>query len=174
MFQILKFQFWLVKNSTKFEWKIFFLNICQKCVIWSQKTCCWCQANLKFCIDANCVVLKKTRQNNFSAWAEQHGQNGIWNLEIFVEYFHRLKYLICLSEAGVQLVPTILFTSCLQNAWIATDSLAIFTAAVDCGQLVPKYKSKVNLSSWRSPNISVWNNWTARKWGLWWESGSNL
>ena len=152
----------------------FFLNICQKCVIWSQKTCCWCQANLKFCIDANCVVLKKTRQNNFFAWAEQHGQNGIWNLEIFVEYFRRLKYLMCLSEAGVQLVPTILFTSCLQNAWIATDSLEMFTDAVDCGQLVPKYKSKVNLSSWRSPNISVWNNWTARKWGLWWESGMNF
>ena len=26
------------------------------------------------------------------------------------------KYLVCLSEAGVQLVPTILFISCLQNA----------------------------------------------------------
>ena len=27
---------------------------------------------------------------------------------------------------------------------------------------------------WRSPNISVWNNWTARKWGLWWESGLDV
>ena len=91
LFQILKFQFWLVKNSTKFEGKILFLNICQKCVIWRQKTCCWCQRNLKFCTDANYVVLKKTPQNNFFLWAEQHGQNGIWNLEIFVEFFHRQK-----------------------------------------------------------------------------------
>ena len=36
---------------------IFFWIFCQKCVIWSQKTCCWCQANLKFCIDANYVML---------------------------------------------------------------------------------------------------------------------
>ena len=116
----LKFQFWLVKNSTKFEGKIFLLNICQKCVIWRQKTCCWCQGNLKFCTDANYVVLKKTPQNNFFLWAEQHGQNGIWNLEIFVEFFHRQKYLVCLSEACVQLVPTILSilpAECLNYNW---------------------------------------------------------
>ena len=94
------------KKLYKIWGKNIFLNICQKCVIWRQKTCCWCQRNLKFCTDANYVVLKKTPQNNFFLWAEQHGQNGIWNLEIFVEFFHRQKYLVCLSEACVQLVPS--------------------------------------------------------------------
>ena len=80
----------LGRSKILIERKVFF-NICQKCVIWSQKTCCGCQGNLKFCTDANYVVLKKTPQNNFFPWAQQHGQNGIWNLEIFVEFFHRQK-----------------------------------------------------------------------------------
>ena len=71
-------------------------------------------------------------------------------------------------EASVQLVPTISFTSCLQSAWTAIDFFVNLAAAVDCVQLVPKYYSKVKLRSWQSPNISVWNNWTARKWGRWW------
>ena len=64
------------------------------------------------------------------------------------------KYLVCLSESSVQLVPTILqFYS--HNACIAVDFLLNLAAAVDCVQLVPKYYSKVKLRSWRSPNISV-------------------
>ena len=47
-------------------------------------------------------------------------------------------------------------------------------AAPDCVQLVPKYFSKVKLCSWQSPNISVWNNYTAIKWVRWWGSGLNL
>ena len=64
------------------------------------------------------------------------------------------KYLVCLSESSVQLVPTILqFYS--HNACIAVDFLLNLAAAVDCVQLVPKYYSKVKLNSWQSPNVSV-------------------
>ena len=91
LFQILKFQLWLVKTVKKVERKIFFLNLRQRCVIWCQKTWWRCQWSLKFCTDVNYVVLKKTCQNEIFPWGPQHGQNGIWNLEIFVEYFHCLK-----------------------------------------------------------------------------------
>ena len=49
------------------------------------------------------------------------------------------------------------YLSCLQNAWITTDLLAIFTAAVDYGQLVPKYKSKVNLTQiiWAAGDLQI-------------------
>ena len=84
------------------------------------------------------------------------------------------KYLTCCLHNSVQLVPTILFPSFLQPASIETDPIANPPSAVDRIQLVPKYISKVKLGSWQSPNISVWNNYTARKWVLWWKSGLNL
>ena len=84
------------------------------------------------------------------------------------------KYLSCRLHNSVQLVPKILFTSFLQPASIETDPIANPPSAVDRIQLVPKYISKVKLGSWQSPNISVWNNYTARKWVLWWKPGLNL
>ena len=117
---------------------------------------------------------EKKPQNNFFNWGQEHCENGIWNIQIFFTFFHNLKIFDVRFEASVQLVPTILFTSFLQPASIETDPIANPPSAVDRIQLVPKYISKVKLGSWQSPNISVWNNYTARKWVLWWKSGLNL
>ena len=72
----------------------------------------------------------------------------IWNVQIFSKYFDNLdqqKYLDSVLKGYVQLVPSTLPASFPQPVWIATDSLAIFTAAEDCFQLVPKYELKVKL-----------------------------
>ena len=77
--------------------------------------------------------------------AAVHYEFDIWNVQIFSKYFHNLdeqKYLDSVFKGYGQLVPSILFTSFLQPVWIATDSLAIFAAAEDCIQLVPKYELK--------------------------------
>ena len=105
-----------------------------------------------------------------------HLRPSLWKcnlkyLNICLQYWWTQISALAVFWKQDQLVPCHLdfvFTSCLLTAWIATDSMAIFTAAVGCVQLVPKYISKVNLSSCRSPNISVWKNWTGRKWGRWW------
>ena len=91
MIQILKFHFWLVNNCSNIEGKIFVLHICQKCVICCQKTWCWCQVNLKFCTQANYLMPRKNPQNYFFTWGQQHGQNGIWNLQIFFVIFSSCK-----------------------------------------------------------------------------------
>ena len=109
------------KELYKIWGKNIFLHICQICVIWSQKTCCGCGRNFKFCTDANYVVLKKTRQNNFFLPGPQHGQNGIWNLEIFVEYFHHLKIFGVLIWGWCSTCPHnfihILPAECLNCNW---------------------------------------------------------
>ena len=101
---------------------------------------------------------EKKPQNNFFIRGQEHCENGMWNIQIFFTFFHNLKIFDVRFEASVQLVPTISFTSCLQSAWTAIDFFVNLADAVDCVQLVPKYYSKVNLRSWQSPTIFVWNN----------------
>ena len=62
-----------------------------KCVTCCQKTWRECQINLKFYTQANYLMPRKKPQNNLFTWGPQHGQNGIWNLQIFFEYLNHLK-----------------------------------------------------------------------------------
>ena len=71
----------------KYLGKIFSFHICRKYVTCCQKTWRGCQVNLKFCKQSNYVMPRKKRQNNLFTWGPQHGQNGIWNLQIFYIYF---------------------------------------------------------------------------------------
>ena len=136
----------------------------------AKKTWWGCQVNLKFCTQANYLMPRKKPQNNLFIWGPQHGQKEIWNLQIFFEYLHHLKIFGLLFLELCSTVPTILFKSSLKQLIFFIN----FVAAVDCVQLIPKYKWKVKLRSWGFPDIFVWNNWTSRKWGLWYRSGLNL
>ena len=108
-------------NCSNIEGKIFASHICQKCGIYWQKTCCWCQWNFKFGTQTNYIKLRKKPQNNFFHWGQHHCESGIWNIQIFFVIFFIVQNIWCFFEASVQLVPTILFTSCLQTAWTAID-----------------------------------------------------
>ena len=80
--------------------------------------------------------------------AAAHCEFDIWNWQIFPQYSHNLdqqEYLHLVFKGYIQLVPSILFAPIPQAVWIATNSLAIFTAAEDCFQLVLKYELKVKL-----------------------------
>ena len=55
--QIWKFQFWLVKNCSNIEGKIFSSDICQKWGIYRQKTWRGCRLNFKFCTQLDFFVL---------------------------------------------------------------------------------------------------------------------
>ena len=145
-------------------------HICQKCVTCCQKTWRGCQTNLKFCTEVNYLMPRKRCQNNLLVWGPQHGQNGIWNLQIFLEYLHHLKIFGILFLGLCSTRPHNLIH--IQPK--AIDFFVNFVAAVDSVQLIPKYKWKVKLRSWGFPNIFVWNNWTSRKWGLCYRSGLNL
>ena len=109
----------------------------------------------------------KNLENNKFVAAAVLCEFDIWNIQIFSKYFHNLdkqKYLDLVFNGYVQLVPSTLSTSFPQPVYIATDSLAFFTAAEHCFQLVPKYKLKVKLQRRKHPNIFIWNNSCLRKW----------
>ena len=59
----------------------------------SKKTCSWCQWNLKFCTQANNIEPKKTAQNIFFHWGQEHCENGIWNFQIFTKYLPNISTL---------------------------------------------------------------------------------
>ena len=67
--QISKFHFWLVNNCSNIEGKnIFFAYLSKMCHLLPKKLM---------------LVSRKNPQNNCFTWGPQHGQNGIWNLQIF-------------------------------------------------------------------------------------------
>ena len=105
LIKIWQFQRWLVKNSTKFQGKIFPSHICPKWGSYWQKTCSWCLWNFKFITQANYLMARKKPQNNFFHRGQEHCENGIWNIQIFLVFFIISKYLMFYSQAGVQLVP---------------------------------------------------------------------
>ena len=110
---------------------------------------------------------EKKLENNKFLPAALHCEFDIPNTQIFCKYFHNLdqqKFLDSVFKGSVQLVLLILFPSFRQPVWIATDSLAIFTASENSFQLVPKYKLKVKLLRRKQPNIFIWNNSGLRKW----------
>ena len=145
LFQILKFQFWLVNNCSKLEGRILSSHIWQKCVICCQKTWTGCKVKLKFFTEANYLLLKK---NMSKPKAPNIVKMGYEIYKYLSNIFIISKYWVCLSEAGVQLVHN--FIHILRAFFV---NLA--AAAADCVQLVPKFYSKVKLCSWQSPNISV-------------------
>ena len=124
--------------------------------------------DLKFFMKTKEASRKKTSKNKFFISQALHCENAIWNLQIFSVIFSSPNIFDRLFLDWCSTRPLISFTSFLQPAWIETGSIVNPSSALDCVQLVPKYYSKVKLRSWQSPNISVWNNWTARKWGRWW------
>ena len=65
----------------------------------------------------------KNLKITFFHWGQHHCENGIWNIQIFFVIFFIVQNIWCFFEASVQLVPTILFTSCLQTAWTAIEFL---------------------------------------------------
>ena len=67
----------------------------------------------------------------------------------FANFFHRLKYLMSVFKASVQLIPT--FYS--HPVCGLLELQLILSSEEDCVQLVPKYYSIVKLRSWQSPNI---------------------
>ena len=87
LIQLWSFQFWRVKNWSKFERKIFPSHICPKLCSYWQKTCCWCRRNFKFGTQADFFMLRKKPQNNFFLRGQQHCENGIWNIKIFASIF---------------------------------------------------------------------------------------
>ena len=159
-----------MKNCTKFEGKILSSHICQKCDSYLQKTCCWCQISVKFCTPTNYLKLKKTPKNNFFIRGQQHCENGIPKFtnihKIFAKYFNTYNQFLGLH---IQLVP---------------KKIHIFPAAyLNCNWLC----CKLPISSWpystspqkyiksetgqkTIPKYSVWNNYTRRKWVLWWKN----
>ena len=129
------------KNVRKFQEKYRYHIFVKNVTSFGKKTCCWCRINLKFCTPANYLGLKKTSQNNFFIWGQQHCENWIWNMHNFKHNLHAAS---------------------LNCKWFVCK----FACTVDCVQLVPKYILKVKLSREQSPNNCFWNNWVLRKWGV--------
>ena len=77
----------LLINTSKFEGKIFPSHICPKLGSYWQKTCWGCRRNFKFGTQADFFMLRKKPQNNFFLRGQQHCENGIWNIKIFVSIF---------------------------------------------------------------------------------------
>ena len=149
---------------------MFSSHICQKCVICCQKTWRGCQVNLKFSTQANYLMPRKKPQNNLFTWGPQHGQNGIWNLQIFFEYLHHLKIfgILFLGWCStrphnlIYILPEAIdflckFRSC---SWLCSTRTQIYMKS-ETAQLV-------------NSKYFCLNNWTSRKWGLWYRSGLNL
>ena len=145
-----KYFFWIFVKNVSSEAK--------KPVVGVRQTSNFAQTQIMPC-------LKKHAKITFLP--EQHNMVKMESEKKYLLNFFIVKNIWCAYLRLVFNLSPQFYLSCLQNAWITTDLLAIFTAAVDYGQLVPKYKSKVNLSSWRSPNISVWNNYILKKWEPW-------
>ena len=73
------FQFWLVKDCSNFEAKIFPSHICQKWGTYWQKTWTGCQNTLKFGMQKDFVVLWKKPENNVLVPGPLHCEN--WRLK---------------------------------------------------------------------------------------------
>ena len=92
LIQLWSFQFWRVKNWSKFERKIFPSHICPKLGSYWQKTCSWCLWDFKFGTQANYLMLKKNPQSYFFFHrGQEHCENGIWNIQIFFMIFSKRK-----------------------------------------------------------------------------------
>ena len=172
-------QFWSKSDNSFFDWcktvnilveKYFPHKYDDKYGIFLQKTWRAGLWNPKFYMKTQEASCKKISQNNFFHSAALHCENAIWNLQIFSVIFSSSNIFDMPFWDLCSTRPLILFTSFLQLAWIETGSIVNPSSVLDCVQLVPKYYSKVKVRSWQSPNISVWNNKTARKWVRWWKS----
>ena len=74
-----------MKNSQKIVRKIFQPNICKKCDIYWQKTCCWCLRKLKFGTQVNQFVLKNT--------AKLYGDALVYTA-VFIDWLDWLNWLV--------------------------------------------------------------------------------
>ena len=109
--------------------------------------------NLKFGGQSDFFVLYKKPQNNYFIPGPLHCANIF---QIFSKYFHLSDHHKIFGASFYRshsTRPTIFFTSFLQPAGIATDSIENRSSAYGHVQLVPKYISKVKLSRGQSPNI---------------------
>ena len=118
-----------VKNCPKIRGKY----ICQKWGTYGQNTWRWWLPKLKFCTEANQILVLKRLQNNFFGSRPLHGANIS---QIF-------SFTQTTEPHNIQLVPNIWDTSFHQPVKIFINSLADFASF----QLVPKYKSKVKVIS---------------------------
>ena len=100
-----------------FVQNIFFAKKVKYFWIFLQKTWTAGQVILKFGVLSNQVMLRKKVENKNFTWAAVLSANIF---QIFSSPFSS-ENIWCCFEASVELVPTILFTSCLQTAWTAID-----------------------------------------------------
>ena len=169
---LIQIQFWRVKNWTKFEGKIF-RNLSEIRQLLTKNPFL---VSVRFQIRHTSKLPyaeKKTLKITFFTGARNIVKMGSEISKYFSWFFHSTKYLMLFwgwCSTRPHYFIHILPPDRLNCNWLFVN----LAAAPDCVQLVPKYFSKVKLCSWQSPNISVWNNYTARKWVLWWRSGLNL
>ena len=131
-----------MKNCTKIEGQIFLSHICKKCDSYWQKTCSWCLWNFKFGTQANYLMLRKKSQNNFFHRGQEHCENGIWNIQIFVYFFSSSKNIWC----GIL---RLVFNWSL-HAYVLPLTL---TSIACSSHLVHKYILKEKLKKYPQPNI---------------------
>ena len=108
---------------------------------------------MKFGMQSDFFVLYKKPQNNFFLPSAVQCANIS---KIFYKYFHLSDHHKIFGASFYRshsTRPTIFFTSFLQPAGIATDSIENRSSAHGHVQLVPKYISKVKLNRGYSPNI---------------------
>ena len=121
LIQFWSFQFWRVKNWTKFEGKIFPSHICPKLGSYWQKTCSWCLWDFKFGTQANYLMLKKTLKITFSTGARNIVKMGSEISKYLSWFFHSAKYLMLfwgLCSTRPHYFIHILPPDCLNCNWL--------------------------------------------------------
>ena len=158
-----------MKNCSKFEGKILSSHICHKCDIYRQKTCSWCQWNLKFCTQANNIEPKKTAQNIFFT-----GARNIVKMESEIskysqnicQIFQHLQPVFRTSHSTRPQKNHILPAAYLNCNWLCCK-LPISSWPYSTS---PQKYIKSETGQKTIPKYSVWNNYTRRKWVLWWKN----
>ena len=147
-------QFWLVQNCKKITGKIFSPNICQKWVIYQQKTWRAGLWNMKFCVRSNQTVLRKKGENKIFHSAAIHGANIC---QIFVYVLHYWKIFGVFFTAIFNWSPKTY--SHPSNYLLELQLILVdFSCLRGHDQLIPKFLSKVKLQRGQTSNISIWNN----------------
>ena len=83
-----------MNNCSNIGGKIFASDICQKCGIYWQKTCCWCLTNFKFGTQANYLMPRKKLKITFLSGARNIVKMGSEIYKYFLLFFIISKYFM--------------------------------------------------------------------------------
>ena len=147
--QISKFHFWLVNIWTtvqilrgKYVLCIFVKNVssvAKKLMLVSGKP--------EILHTSKLPHAEKKPQNNFFTWGPQHGQNWIWNLQIFFVFFSSCKIVDPVLRIVFNSSPQFHLHPVCRLLGLQLIFFVNLAAGVDCVQPAPKYHSKVKLRS---------------------------